>query len=79
MLAKRLDPIDAYRQRVYPVSPIYKKRLKSRRLSIHARFVAEATEVFPGARILENIPAARIQEARPPIAEASRQTVSEGV
>lgn len=89
MLAKRLDPIDAYRQRAYPVSPIYKKRLKQRKMSIHARFVAEATEIFPGASILENIPAQRVEspgEARifgcapkPPVAEVSRQPVGEGV
>lgn len=67
MLAKRLDPIDAYRQRAYPFSPVYRKRLKSRKLSIHARFVAAATEVFPGARLLENIPAAEIQEPKPTV------------
>lgn len=71
MLAKRLDPIDAYRQRAYPVSPVYRKRLRSRKLSIHARFVARATEVFPGARLLENIPASEIRESKPPIAEVA--------
>lgn len=64
MLAKRLDPIDAYRHRAYPVSPVYKKRFKRLNLSVHARFVAEAIDVFPEATILENIPAVKNAEVR---------------
>ncbi len=56
MLAQRLDPVEAFRQRNSQGSPVYRQRLKRRGLSIHARFVAEATQVFPDAMIIENIP-----------------------
>lgn len=59
MLAKRLDSsIEAYGRRTHSGSPVYRQSLKRRRLSIHARFVAAAFDVFPGGAILENIPAA---------------------
>ena len=56
MLAKRLDPVEHYRRQSYGSSTIYQSHLKRRKLSVHARFVASAFEVFPGANILENIP-----------------------
>lgn len=56
MLAQRLDPIDAYRQRVTGGTPIYRQSRKRRGMSLHASFVAQAAELFPGANILENIP-----------------------
>lgn len=56
MLAQRLDPIDAFRRRAVSGSPVYRKRLKSRQLSIHARFVERALDIFEGSSILENIP-----------------------
>lgn len=57
MLAKRIDPVEIYKQRSYSTSPVYRQSLKRRKLSVHARFVAAAFDVFPGASILENIPA----------------------
>lgn len=56
MLAQRLDPIDAYRQRVSAGSPIYRQVRKRRGMSLHASFVAQAADIFPGASIVENIP-----------------------
>lgn len=56
MLAQRLDPIDAYRQRAVGGSPVYRKKLRTRGLSIHARFVEKAFDVFSGSSIVENIP-----------------------
>ncbi|HIB66491.1 MAG TPA: hypothetical protein EYO33_15605 [Phycisphaerales bacterium] len=61
MLAKRLDPVEEYRRRSGAHSPVYRARLKRRKLSIHARFVASAFDVFTGAKIEENIPAAEIK------------------
>jgi hypothetical protein len=55
MLAQRLDPIDAYRQRATAGSPIYRKKLRTRGLSIHARFVEKAMDVFAGSSIVENV------------------------
>lgn len=60
MLAKRIDPVEEYKRRSYSPSPIYKNSLKRRKLSVHARFVASAFEVFPGAGIVENIPASEM-------------------
>ncbi|MCA9776073.1 MAG: hypothetical protein KC800_05125 [Candidatus Eremiobacteraeota bacterium] len=57
MLAKRLDPVETYKRRSYTPSPVYSNSLKRRKLSVHARFVSSAFDVFPGATILENIPA----------------------
>ena len=57
MLAKRLDPVETYKRRSYSPSPVYRNSLKRRKLSVHARFVAAAFDVFPGATILENNPA----------------------
>lgn len=57
MLAKRIDPIEDYHNRSRGVSPVYRNSLRRRKLSVHARFVAAAFDVFPGASILENIPA----------------------
>lgn len=57
MLAKRLDPVETYKRRSYAPSPVYKNSLKRRKLSVHARFVASAFDVFPGATILENVSA----------------------
>ena len=63
MLAKRIDPVEEYnRRRNYSPSPVYRNSLKRRKLSVHARFVASAFDVFPGASILENIPAEKCQE-----------------
>jgi hypothetical protein len=56
MLAKRIDPVEEYRRRSYSTSPVYRSSLKRRKLSVHARFVASAFDVFPGASILENRP-----------------------
>jgi hypothetical protein len=58
MLAQRLDPVEAFRQKAATGSPVYRKKLRTRGLSIHARFVERAMEVFPGAVMLENIPQA---------------------
>lgn len=58
MLAQRLDPIDAYRQRGQKPavgSSLYRKKLRTRGLSIHARLVEKATEIFAGSFIVENI------------------------
>ena len=63
MLAKRLDPIETYRQRSYSPSPVYQNSLRRRKLSVHARFVANAFDIFPGASISENIPAQDSQQA----------------
>lgn len=57
MLAKRLDPVEEYRRRTHVTSPVYRANLKRRKLSVHARFVASAFDVFSGARIVENIAA----------------------
>lgn len=57
MLAKRLDPVETYKRRSYSPSPVYTNSLKRRKLSVHARFVSAAFDVFPGATILENVPA----------------------
>jgi len=54
MLAKRIDPVEEYSRRSYSASPVYRSFLGRRRLSVHARFVASAFDVFPGASILEN-------------------------
>lgn len=62
MLAKRLDPIEHYKQRSYVSSPVYRTHLKRRKLSVHARFVASAFDIFPGASILENIPVEKSQK-----------------
>lgn len=62
MLAKRIDPVEEYKRRSYSPSPVYRNSLKRRKLSVHARFVASAFDVFPGASILENIPAEKCQE-----------------
>ena len=56
MLAKRLDPVEVYKRRSYSTSPVYQQSLKRRKLSVHARFVASAFDVFPGATILQNLP-----------------------
>jgi hypothetical protein len=56
MLAQRLDPIDAYRQRTTHGSPVYRKKLRTRGLSIHARFVEKALDVFAGSSIVDNVP-----------------------
>lgn len=56
MLAQRLDPIEAYRQRSAAGSPVYRKKLRTRGLSIHARFVEKALDVFAGSSIVENVP-----------------------
>ncbi len=56
MLAQRLDPLDAYRQRAAAGSPIYRQNRRRRGMSLHASFVAQAAEIFPGASIVENIP-----------------------
>lgn len=56
MLAQRLDPIDAYRQRGMNGSPVYRKKLRTRGLSIHARFVEKALDVFADSSIVENLP-----------------------
>lgn len=61
MLAQRLDPIEAYRQRNSQGSPVYRKKLRTRGLSIHARFVEKALDVFAGSSIVENVP--RIESA----------------
>ncbi len=58
MLAQRLDPVDAYRQKAAQGSPVYRKKLRTRSLSIHARFVERALDVFAGSSIAENIPLA---------------------
>lgn len=63
MLAKRLDPVEHYKQRAYVSSPVYRNKLRRRKLSVHARFVAHAFDVFPGASILENIPVESNQKA----------------
>lgn len=55
MLAQRLDPIDAYRQRATAGSPIYRQNRRRRGMSLHASFVAQAAEIFPGASIIENV------------------------
>ena len=57
MLAQRVvDPVEAYRQRNATGSPVYRKKLRTRGLSIHARFVEKALDVFAGSSIMENIP-----------------------
>jgi hypothetical protein len=56
MLAQRLDPIEAYRQRANAGSPVYRKKLRTRGLSIHARFVERAMDVFADSSIVENVP-----------------------
>jgi hypothetical protein len=61
MLAKRIDPVEDYKHRSFGASPVYRNSLRRRKLSVHARFVASAFDVFPGAKILENIPAAKVQ------------------
>lgn len=63
MLAQRLDPIDAYRQRTTVGSPVYRQRRRRRGMSLHASFVAQAAEIFPGASILENIPRLESKES----------------
>lgn len=60
MLAKRIDPVEDYKRRNGTVSSVYQNSLKRRRLSVHARFVASAFDVFPGASIVENIPASEL-------------------
>ncbi len=57
MLAKRIDPVEDYKRRAVSASAVYQHNLKRRRLSVHARFVAAAFDVFPGASIVENAPA----------------------
>lgn len=64
MLAKRLDPVETYKRRSYSPSPVYRSSLKRRRLSVHARFVATAFDVFPGAAILENTPAESLKKSK---------------
>lgn len=57
MLAQRvIDPVEAYRQRGTIASPVYRKKLRTRGLSIHARFVEKAFDVFAGSSIVENVP-----------------------
>lgn len=59
MLAQRvIDPVEAYRQkeRALTGSPVYRKKLRTRGLSIHARFVEKAMDVFGGSSIVENVP-----------------------
>lgn len=56
MLAQRLDPVEAYRQRASAGSPVYRKKLRTRGLSIHARFVERAMDVFADSSIVENVP-----------------------
>jgi hypothetical protein len=59
MFAQRLvDPVEAYRQkeRAAAGSPVYRKKLRTRGLSIHARFVEKAMDVFGGSSIVENVP-----------------------
>lgn len=57
MLAQRLvDPVEAYRQKAAVGSPVYRKKLRTRGLSIHARFVEKAMDVFGGSSIVENVP-----------------------
>lgn len=63
MLAKKLDPVEEYARRAKATSPVYRAKLKRRKLSVHARFVASAFDVFAGARIVENIPAEKAQKA----------------
>jgi hypothetical protein len=61
MLAQRItDPVEAFRQRerANAGSPVYRKKLRTRGLSIHARFVEKAMDVFGGSSIVENVPAA---------------------
>ena len=62
MLAKRIDPVEEYKRRSYSTSPVYRNNLKRRKLSVHARFVAAAFDAFPGASILENIPASEMSK-----------------
>lgn len=65
MLAKRIDPVEDYKRRRGAGSPVYQNSLKRRKMSVHARFVAAAFDVFPGANILENVPASDVnQEVR---------------
>lgn len=64
MLAKRLDPVETYKRRSYSPSPVYRNSLKRRKLSVHARFVANAFDVFPGATILENNPAEDVSKQK---------------
>lgn len=56
MLAHRLDPVESYRLKAAAGSPVYRKKLRTRGLSIHARFVEKAMDVFAGSSIVENIP-----------------------
>lgn len=64
MLAKRLDPVETYKRRSYSSSPVYRNNLKRRKLSVHARFVASAFDVFAGATIVENIPASEASHSQ---------------
>lgn len=64
MLAQRLDPVESYRLKAAAGSPVYRKKLRTRGLSIHARFVENAMDVFGGSTIIENIPAAPQIEGR---------------
>lgn len=59
MLAKRIveDPVEAYRGYRNRQSSVYRSHRARRKLSIHARFVAQALDVFADARIVENIAA----------------------
>lgn len=62
MLAKRIDPVEDYKRRAGAASTIYQHNLKRRKLSVHARFVAAAFDVFPGASIVENTPVAELSK-----------------
>ncbi len=69
MLAKRVekDLVEAVRGSDRFGSAVYRSHLSRRRLSIHARFVAQALDVFAGSGIVENIPrenAIRAQDIR---------------
>lgn len=60
MLAQKLDPVDPYRFRANAgaKSPLYRRKLHTRGISIHARFVERALDLFAGSSIVESIPSA---------------------
>lgn len=56
MLAQKLDPVESYCLGVNggARSPFYQRKLRARGISIHARFVARALDVFAGSSVMES-------------------------